>query len=48
MWTIYIASAFSAIFIIGLILRFVVWDNLKKLFKKKQSKEILEKNPFDK
>ena len=47
MWIIYIVSALSILFVVGLLFKILVWNPLKKLFKKDQDKEILEENPFE-
>ncbi len=46
LWFVYIISTLSIIFVVGLLFKIIVWDNIKKLFKKKQDKEILEENSF--
>lgn len=47
LWTFYIASAISVIFLIIVLFKVLIWDNIKKRFHKNKNKDILEKDPFE-
>ena len=55
-WAVYVVATLSALLVIGLIFKLLVWDTLvvrilkmlKEIKENKKQKEILEKDPFEK